>query len=708
MKLRSRAGLAWSLVAVDVVLTAAALVLGLMTLDTPGQQRTWGVAAGDFAFLLTSLTFPLVGGLIASRRAGGAIGWICLAVGLAIASTMLADRYAVYALLAEPGSLPAGEYAANATSWSWILFVGGIGVYLILLFPDGKLPSPRWRWLAVVAGCAMAAGIVGTGLAPGIGEDSSVPVENPIGVDAARVPLTVLAWVGVLILLPSIAASVISMIVRFRRSGPEQREQLKWFASAALLAGALFFLAFPVLFVSEPAGYVVQSFGLVAWAALPVAVGIAVLRYRLYDIDLVINKAVVFAVLATFITAVYVAIVVGVSALVGTAGDPSIALSIAATAIVAVAFQPARERAQRLANRLVYGGRATPYEVLAEFSQNASAAVASDEVLPRVARMVAEGTGAARGEVWLTSGSELRLAASWPEPAPGTSRRVAFVDGRLPSLPAADLAVGVRHQGELLGALAVQKRRGEALTASEDKLLRDLAAQAGLVLRNVGLTAELLARLDELTASRQRLVTAQDEERRRLERDLHDGAQQHLVALAVKLRLAAATAAKDPAKAAEMLLELRDQTDVALSTLLDLAGGIYPSELEERGIGPALRIQVRAVGVPIEIEDAGVGRLPIEVEAAAYFVCLEAIQNAAKYAASSSVRVRLGSDGEALTFEVTDDGVGFDASSPRSGTGLHNMSDRLAAVGGVVEVRSTPGVGTTVAGRVAVREGVPA
>jgi signal transduction histidine kinase len=199
-------------------------------------------------------------------------------------------------------------------------------------------------------------------------------------------------------------------------------------------------------------------------------------------------------------------------------------------------------------------------------------------------------------------------------------------------------------------------------------------------------------------------VTAHDAERRRLERNIHDGAQQHLVALAVKLRLAKALAAKgDGAQAAAMLRELRDQTDLARRTLLDLAGGIYPATLEDRGIAAALEEQARAAGASVAVDAEGIDRLAIETEAAVYFVCLEAMQNAQKYARASHVAVRLGRDDGHLAFEVRDDGIGFDGSAI-AGSGLQNMRDRLSALGGDVEIRSAPGEGTTVRGRVPLRE----
>jgi signal transduction histidine kinase len=250
---------------------------------------------------------------------------------------------------------------------------------------------------------------------------------------------------------------------------------------------------------------------------------------------------------------------------------------------------------------------------------------------------------------------------------------------------------------------------------AEEKLLADLSARTAVVVRNLSLTSELRARVDELSRragelqeSRMRIVQAHDAERRRLERNIHDGAQQHLVALAVKLRLAGATAAKDPQKAAEQLRELGEQTDLALTTLLDLASGIYPAELEEQGIGPALTTLGRTAGLPIEIDVDGVGRLPIEIEAAIYFVCLEAMQNAAKYARASEIRIELAREGDGVAFRVRDDGVGFDAASISAGTGLQNMRDRLAAFGGDVGVSSTPGGGTTVSGWLAAPEMVQA
>jgi signal transduction histidine kinase len=492
-----------------------------------------------------------------------------------------------------------------------------------------------------------------------------------------------------LLLLGLLLAEV---VVRFRRSRGVERSQLRWFAYVAAAALGLLVVSFPL-----PSG----SVGDVTWAAglfglavlLPVAIALAVMKYGLYDIDVFISRSIVYGSLAVFITAVYVGIAVGIGTLVGSGGKPNLGLSIVATAIVAVGFQPVRERLQRVANRLVYGKRATPYEVLSEFSGRVAETYAADDVLPRMARVLQDGTGAESATVWLRGADELRAAATFPESANGLAL-VPMRDGTLPALPGATRSVEVRHQGELLGALSVNKRRGEALTPIEHKLVDDLAHQAGLVLKNVGLTADLQARLEDLRASRQRLVSAQDEERRRLERNLHDGAQQHLVALKVKLGLAETLLARDPAKATATLQQLKGDADDALETLRDLARGIYPPLLAEKGLVTALESQARKATLPVLVDAEGITRYQQDLEAAVYFCVLEALQNVQKYAKATQATVRLREADGRLQVEVEDDGAGFDVATAERGAGLTNMEDRLDAVGGDLSIRSSPGSGT--------------
>jgi len=270
----------------------------------------------------------------------------------------------------------------------------------------------------------------------------------------------------------------------------------------------------------------------------------------------------------------------------------------------------------------------------------------------------------------------------------------------VPDIAGASTVVAVRHQDELLGALAVTKPPNEPLSAAEGKLIDDLAAQAGLMLRNVRLTEDLRARLEDLRASRQRLVAAQDEERRRIERNIHDGAQQQLVALAVKLNLTRSLIGRDDDKAQSLVDQMKAEANDALGDLRDLARGIYPPLLADQGLGAALLAQARKATIPVEVAANGLERYPQEAEAAVYFCCLEALQNVAKYSHATHATVRLTSDNGDLRFEVTDDGRGFDASAPSYGSGLRGMADRLEALGGSLTVRSSTGAGTTVEGRI--------
>jgi signal transduction histidine kinase len=497
---------------------------------------------------------------------------------------------------------------------------------------------------------------------------------------------------GILVMFVLGLFSAASLIVRMRRSRRDEREQIKWFAFAASILVVAVILGSPLFHV----GGQLQA---VAFPLVPLASAIAILKYRLYDIDVVINKTVLVGALAGFVTVVYLAIVVGVGAAVGTHGEPNVVLSIVATAIVALAFQPLRTRAQRLANRLVYGKRATPYEVLSVFAERMGETFATEDVLPRLARAIADGTGATKAEVWLRVGDRLRSAASWPSMA-AEDVRLPLGDREVIEVTGADRVAEVRHQGELLGALTLTKPANDPVTLAEEKLLTDLASQAGLVLRNVRLTAELRARLEDLRSSRQRLVAAQDEERRKLERNLHDGAQQQLVALAVKARLASALVGNEPEKELAMLSDIRQGLGDALETLRDLARGIYPPLLADKGLGAALDAQARKAAVPVAVEPNGIGRYPQEIEAAVYFCTLEALNNVAKYAEASSAQVGLADAGGELQFRIVDDGRGFDTSVTDYGTGLQGMADRLEAVGGTLEVRSEPGRGTTIIGRV--------
>jgi signal transduction histidine kinase len=671
----------WGVLAVAVL-----IFMGAAALSIAGHDPSTVLP-----FLPALLVFAVVGAVIASRRPANPLGWLMLSMS-GMSWGLLADAYARFGLTRTPHAV--------GTAWAAWVFMISIElatiplIFILLLFPHGTLLSARWRLFAWAAVAVPLIGATATAIsdvnysAPGNFPMLRDPVEL-LPRSVVEPVYTVYQFALLLVLL----GAAVSLVLRFRRSREEERQQLKWIAFAGGLAVVGFILLASIPNAPEPVLAFVVLVPLIA-----VAAGIAVLKYRLYDIDVVINKTVVFGTLAAFITAVYVAIVVGIGAIIGQGHRPNLGLSILATAIVAVAFQPVRTRVQRFANHLVYGKRATPYEVLSEFSSRMADTYASEDLLPRMARILAEGTGARATAVWLKVGTELRPEAAWPmDDLPTHSFPLA--GDELPNIEA-NLVVPVRHRGEFLGALSLTKPAGEHLTPAEEHLTKDLAAGAGLVLRNVRLTEELLKQVEEVQASRARIVTAQDEERRRLERNIHDGAQQQLVALAVKIRLARSLAAKDPAKASELLDQTETEAAQALDDLRDLARGIYPPLLADQGLAAALRAQARKAPVPVSVHAEGVGRYPQEQEAALYFCILEALQNVAKYAHASSVAIRLTEANGDLGFEVEDDGLGFDTAESSYGTGLRGMADRLAALGGALRVTSVPGEGTVVEGSV--------
>jgi signal transduction histidine kinase len=687
MKASMARRMAWSIGILSIALMVAGLLFMFVDRHTilPHVSDSWTFSS--VFDVVVSIAVPVIGLVIASRRRENPLGWLLLAAGLVLGVVTFLRAYALYALVANPGSLPAGRAFAWLSNWMWTIPVSLLP-FLFLLFPTGRLPAGRWRPVAWFCGAVLvlltASALV---LATTNWSRPFVEVTSP-GSSTVASAATVAFLIAAFALPVAFLLSFVALLRRFTRARGDERLQLKWFVTAAALVALTFIVTF---FTNTVAGQVVFDLALVF---LYVAIGIAILKYRLYEIDVLINRAVVYGGLAAFITAVYVLLVAVIGAFIGATEG----LALVATAIVAVAFQPVRARAQGIANRLVYGKRATPYEVLSEFSERVAETYSIDDVLPRMARILAEGTGAIRTEVWLRVGSELRPAASWPEGGTSASP-VAITGDALPAMASASRVAAatsvaqVRHQGVLLGALTVVKPPLEPLTPAEEKLLADLASQAGLVLRNVAL-------LSDLRASRQRLVAAQDEERRRLERNLHDGAQQQLVALSVKQRLVGGLVHRDPERAVSMIAELQEDTASALDTLRDLARGIYPQVLADRGLPAALEAQIRKTPVPVELRPDSIGRHAQEIEAAVYFCCLEALQNVSKYANASRAVVRLQEDGPWLTFGVEDDGAGFDSARIKLGTGLQGMSDRLEALGGGLEIRSQPGGGTTIAGRV--------
>jgi signal transduction histidine kinase len=684
-----------------VVLTALTAIAAMVL-----TALAWGDMAPSDAYpnlgtSIAGVVYAALGALII-RRARNVIGWILLGVGFGFTVISVASAYAVIGILTHPGTLPGPELAGAIAQWTFVASIPALA-FMLFFFPTGTLPSRRWRPLLLVGVAATVLTVMGWMVKP---QPIGVPAPggatrfpNPWGIDALAniVPAALVGTVWIVVL--TVAAAFSALVIRYRAGDREQRQQIKWVAFTAALTLLCNVVALAPLVACNCDTSPVTSALLLLEAALilfgvPAALAIGILKYRLYDIDLIINRTVVYGLLAAAVTVVYVGVVVGVGTLIGSRG--SSLLTIAAAVAIALLFQPLRHRAQRFANRLVYGDRATPYQVLSEFAERMAGTYGLEDVLQRMASILAQGTGATRVDVWLRVADELRPVATWPVDAARLEPIVLAAGDALPAFEVTR-AVAVRHGAELFGALTLTKPRNEALTPTEDKLLEDLASQAGLVLRNARLTAELQATVDELRASRRRLVEAQDEERRKIERNLHDGAQQQLVALTVQLGLLDRLA-EDPERVRQMATQLQGGLRDALDDLRDLARGIYPPLLADKGLAVALEAQGRKAAVATTIEPDGVGRYPREIEAAVYFCALEAMQNVAKYAEATSAVVRLAEHDGALVFEISDDGRGFDPSRTTLGSGLQGMADRLDAIGGALDIRSAPGDGTSVRG----------
>ena len=581
-----------------------------------------------------------------------------------------------------------------------------VSVHLLLSLPDGRLRTRGRR------ACALAA--YGVALVSG-GALAAAGRELP-------------AWLAVLIWSAALAAVFPAARMRYDKAAARDRERMQWAAIGGAAGGGLA-LAATVLYL------------LVGWPAPagPVAEGLTVLfplGMSAGDIPRLggrggrlLVQVLAVAGFAATVSVIYLVVILGLGRPPsGSADRRLLGLSMIAAAVAAASFAPARERLTDWANRQVFGARQAPDEVLRTFGSRMTRAIALDELLLQLAESLRKTMALASAEVYTGLGDVLERTAAVPDTGArslviGDRERPviarAGVSGQawasvwLPALlgdggPALLRVAPVSHAGELLGLIVVRRPdTGDPFSAEDDRVLTELARQVGLALHNARLDTalattldELRKQADELRRSRARIVASADAERRRVERDLHDGAQQHLVALAVNLRLTRDLVADDPETATLMIDQLADEVKATIQELRDLAHGIYPPLLADSGLGEALRAAGRRSPLPVTITAAGLNRYSLEIESAVYFCCLEALQNAAKHAAGAQVTVRLWEESGGLLFSVSDDGPGFDAALARGGHGYTNMADRLGAIGGTVRWDSAPGQGTTVSGSV--------
>jgi signal transduction histidine kinase len=697
------AWLAWSLWAVCVVLIALALMLDFLTGDIPiptNERLGLGVAVlTSFAVLtgVLSLAYPTVGALIASRLPTNPIGWIFCGVGLLYTAQRFSATYADYAVL-ENLALPWEEYVAWFSGL--VRFSAQIlaGVFVMLLFPDGHLLSRRWQivaWMAVL-GAALTAlyDVFSPGSLSAYGY-----LENPFAV-VGYVPgfptyehFTLATLVGRTLLLMGILAALFSLVLRLRRSRGEERQQIKWVLYAAVPAGVcfsytllyyavidfteLYWFGQPLLqwweswgFFNDDIIYVAKFSSLV----IPVFTYIAILRYHLYDIDVVINRTLVYGALSACVVGIYVLTVVAFGALFQTQGN--LVIPLLATGLVAVLFQPLRSKLQRGVNRLRYGERDDPYAVISRLGRRLEAPLAPDTVLPTLVETIAQALKLPYVAILLKEGEGFRTTAAYGAPR-----------GEPETLP-------LVYQREELGRLVLSPRApGEGCSDADRRLLEDLARQAEVAVHAVRLTTDL-------QSSRERLVATREEERRRLRRDLHDGLGAQLAGLSVQAGALRRLIPRDPDAADELVVELREELRSAISDIRRLVYDLRPPALDDLGLAEALRRLAERYGsegeqlrVSVEAPEDLPG-LPAAVEVAVYRITQEALTNVARHAQAHSCVVRLAVN-EDVALEIVDDGVGIPAGRG-AGVGLSSMHERASELGGSCVVQSVPKGGTQV------------
>jgi signal transduction histidine kinase len=596
--------------------------------------------------------------------------------------------------------------AARAVATVASLLVTAISFHLLLALPDGRLPGTARRG-AVVVVYVLA---LGAGVALAVNHHTLSVRDGAVSWSLAA------------------AVAIVPMKLRYAQAQGRDRERLQWFGIGTVVAAAVALVATVLhLLVGWPG-----PLGAVVVAGT-VGIPLGLLmgesdRLAHHGGRLLVQVLSIFGFIVV-VSAIYLVVVFGLGQAPKTAGDKEVlALSMVATGVAALIFVPVRERLLASATRFVYGAREAPDEVLRTFGSRLTRAIPMDELLLQLAESLRKTMGLTSAEIYTGIGEVLERAVSVPDAGPRsivvTSRErpvvtragvsgSAWTSVWLPALLADRekeqlRVVPISHAGELLGLVVVERpAAADAFSEEDDRVLTDLARQVGLAFHNSQLDTALQTTLDELRKqadalreSRARIVASGDAERRRVERNLHDGAQQHLVALAVNLRLARDVITDDPAAGAEMLEQLAGEVQETIQELRELAHGIYPPLLVDSGLIEALRAAGNRNPLPVDVVAEGIGRYSSETEAAVYFCCLEALQNAAKHAVGAEVEVRLWEESGGLLFSVSDNGPGYDVDKAQRGHGYINMADRLGAIGGTVRWESQLGHGSEVRGSV--------
>jgi signal transduction histidine kinase len=645
----------WALGALASAIVVAALGLDLHT----GSYR-------QVLYLVIAEALVLLGVLLTTRKPEHPIAWGFAATGLLWAIAAGAYAYAVQALVEAPGSLPGGLAAAWLDTWLWLPTLVLPMSLLLLVTPDGRLLSSRWRGavVVVVAGTAIASVVSSGSSTFDLGSNESI--ENPVALSSTAI--AVAAVIGFPLVVLGVVLSLASFVLRYRASVGEQRQQLRWVGGSLIVGVGLGLVGTTTWTVFEYA-YLLSAAALLA---IPVGTAVAVLKYRLYEIDLVVNRALVYGALTVCVVASYVLVVGLVGATLSGRGD--LVLSLALTGVVAVCFQPLRERMQRLVNQRMYGERDDPYAALARLGRRLETSLGADAVLPTAVETI--GQTLKLQYVALTLADSEEVAAVYGSPA-GTPLEFPLV-----------------HQGVAVGELRLAPRTGEELRVADRRLIADLTPQVAAAAHSVALGREL-------QAANRRLVALREEERRRIRRDLHDGLGPALAGLTFTLDAVRNLAVSDLERANELLASATEQTQTMIGDVRRLIYGLRPPALDELGLvgslrGLASRELSPGTAITVSAPDA-LPPLPAAVEVAAYRIVQEALTNVARHSGARSCAVRVACERDVLLLEIADDGHGMRKRG--AGVGLQTMQERASELGGSCQITSTPGAGTVVAAR---------
>ena len=660
-----RAGIARTVAAYALAAVALGLLATMVVLTLLDTESRWWLAGS------AAVVVPAIAGiLIALYRPSNTIGWLLLADAVNVAFGLLATPYAHYGLVRNPGSLPGARWMLLWSSAGWpALFA--LPVALVLAFPNGRLPTRRWRPVAIAAVVSFAVLQIATLFEPQHYVEPYTHVTSPVPWLPAIVR-TALApfWLGA---FASLFAAAWAVRTRFRRAAGVERLQLLWLTYGALLIPLTLVACLVESAVGGGEGVATPIVLVVTLTIVPAAIGLAVFRYRLFDIELIFSRTLVYVALTAGVVAGYLAIFLAADQLVRIRG----VAGVVAAALVAMGFQPMREVLQRRVHRLVYGDRSDPYAALARLGQRLQAAPDPSEVFTTIVDGVADALRLPYCAVALRRDDMLEIAAEHG------------FRGREPQF-----VLPLSYQGDEIGELIAEPAPRSILSATDRQLLDDLARQAGAAVHGVRV-------MSDLQRSRERLIAAREEERLRLRRDLHDGLGPTLAALVFKIGLIRDSVRHDPARSDRLLQELGGETKDAIADIRNLVYALRPPALDELGLAGALSEQAamlsESTGLEITVTSPDLPELPPAVEVAAYRIVTEALTNVTRHSHASRCEVELRL-GDGLEVDVSDDGLGF-AGDARPGVGLRSMRERADELGGSFSA----GPGATTGTRIHVR-----